>query len=197
MMTFRQEGRVTAALRAAVQAGKTAERQRDVLREAAAVVGREMADRVGRGPFSDQLLPRRLQTVTGPYRQGRGYGIGVAPFSQVGDPDQPAPRGTIKAFLAGSGKKWRYVMNKDMRAKFSPKLAWWYLPREARLQLNLARLSGHYGGKQGARVVPAYWKLQETGAYPAPAPRAQRFVQQGIAAALPKLQALADRLRLV
>lgn len=159
---------------------------RKLLIEAADVVATRIASKVRSGTYGDGLLKQRILRRTGTKKDNNEWTVGVAPYNTVGDPDVKAPSGTISEFLEGRGKKWKGVFqNKDGSLstgfrRFPLRLAWWYLPEQARHELNEARLAGMYGGKQNGKIVPAYWYLQEKGTYPAKRPKAQRFVEEGV-----------------
>ncbi len=66
-------------------------------------------------PKDTLRLQRAITTRAGPERRAIGWWGAVGPYSKLGDPSQPAPRGTIKKFLrwyrmaeptVGS-KRWR------------------------------------------------------------------------------------------
>lgn len=159
---------------------------RKLLIESADVVAKSIASRVRSGTYGDGLLKQRIMRRTGTKKENNEWTVGVAPYNVVGDPNTKAPSRTIAEFLEGRGKQWKGVFqNPDGSLstgfrRFPLRLAWWYLPEQARHELNEARLVGMYGGKQGGKIVPAYWYLQEKGTYPAKRPKAQRFVEDGI-----------------
>lgn len=120
-------------------------------------------------------LQRTMSEMAGPEPTGQGWWMGVGNLEGI-YPLEPAPRGTIAAFLERIGKKTRLqsygrygVAAKAQKRKraagtgFNPKHAWWYLSDEEKEQLRAMREAGieDVGGASPYR--PFYWYIQEEG----------------------------------
>lgn len=114
-----------------------------------------------------------LSVVNEPERTASGWKIGVGDQEALGDENEPAPEGTLRAFV------------KDFSLK--PVRAWKYLDNDAKQTLAIMRRAGQYGGK-GWKYANYMW-VQNKGN-----PRAhidgRGFIEAGVA----KFQAEAPEL---
>lgn len=171
------------------------------LRRAGQRIADSIASKVTQGEYADALLPDTLRRSIDLERLPDGAAIRVGNFDDLGDPDENAPKGTIKEFLEGAGRKWKNVFvgvdgeeHYGKKKGFNPKYAWIYLPHQAKLELNALRQAGMYGGAQNGRVVPAYWWLQESGQYPSESPVPQLFVERSLGEVREAVHGLLDDL---
>lgn len=107
------------------------------------------------------LLQRTISEVAGPEPIGEGWWAGVGNLEGI-YPLEPAPKGTIAAFLEriGKGKKGS---KRKAGSSFNPKHAWWYLSEKEKQQLREMREAGYedVGGANPYR--PFYWHIQDVG----------------------------------
>lgn len=126
-----------------------------------------------------------LAVVEGPWATARGWAIGLGPWELVGSPDDPAPRGTITAFL-----KWlkaQGIRNWGPKPKHKEE-AWWLLPSHLRALLQKKRQEGMFGGGTGyaAGRAPYFWS-QEWG-NPGALIKAQGFAREAMATFEPRFR---------
>ena len=118
---------------------------------------------VGQRGMTRGLLQRTMSEVAGPEPTGQGWWAGVGNLEGI-YPLEPAPRGTIKAFLEMIGKKKGSSGKKPrVGTSFNPKKAWWYLPKEQKDLLRLMRETGRVDVGGTSPYRPFYWHIQEVG----------------------------------
>ena len=131
-----------------------------------------LAENTPRGRRGDSgLLGRTMTEVAGPEPAGDGWWAGVGNLAGI-YPLEPAPKGTIKAFLEmiRGPKKIRRVTRlggfrpkrKSRRSTKWP-MAWWFLKEEEKVRLREMREAGvaRVGGT--SPYMPKYWFVQERG----------------------------------
>lgn len=92
-------------------------------------------------------MRRGVTLTTLPYKIAGGWAIGVGDLSILGDPSEPAPRGTISAFL----KWYRKTFKEEERARRAKERA-----RKPRVKAKKPR-EGIYGrGKKGEYLASVY-----------------------------------------
>lgn len=97
-------------------------------------------------PSASGAAAYAISSVGEPERITGGWAIGVGDKSKTGMPNDPAPRGTLRAFfdyLEGTGRVWRYT-------------DWWGLSRENKTLLEQGRRAGMFGGR-GADYANYIW----------------------------------------
>lgn len=124
-------------------------------REFSRAVVQEFASMIdSQAPRDTGFMAQRMSTVRQIRGAGSVDGFGAGAYSLIGDPSDPAPRGTITAFIKA---------NKKMRGSIplGPQGAWWTLTPEGKDKLRNSRRHGSYGGSK-----PTYWHAIVSGNVP-------------------------------
>lgn len=105
-------------------------------------------------PRDTGFMVKRMTTVRQIRGAGTVDGYGAGAYSLIGDPANPAKRGTIAAFIKA---------NKKMRGSrpIAASGAWWTLTQAGKDKIRNSRRHGAYGGGK-----PAYWYAIVSGLVP-------------------------------
>ena len=167
-----------------------------VCADCAAIYTMELEGTVPVGSYGDSPLLRQAMLQTGDLQTTEGMAtIGISPLSLLGDPENDAPRGTIRAFLAWWDKT--QVAEEDDE---TPTLgigepfihAWWSLSKQQKEALEEQREAGKFGGKP---PMAPYWWVQEEGNAGARV-LGQHYIARAWNLALPKMNTRVLQLRL-
>ena len=166
-----------------------------VCADCAAIYTMELEGTVPVGSYGDSPLLRQAMLQTGDLQTTEGMAtIGISPLSLLGDPENDAPRGTIRDFLAW----WRETEEKEeddetpstgKTAFFHP---WWSLSKQQKEALEEQREAGMFGGKP---PMAPYWWVQEEGNAGAMVV-GQHYIARAWNLALPKMNTRVLQLRL-
>jgi len=138
----------------------------DVVQNLADMASQVMSDNAPVGVRGDAgLLQRTLSEVSVAQPTGNGWQIGVGNMQGI-YPLEPAPRGTISAFL----KKWAEEHGETGERKrkrtgtgFDPRKAWMYLSDEQKDRLRQMREAGEKDVGGSSPYRPFYWYVQDRG----------------------------------